>query len=685
MIRFFSVCLLLIISSFLYAQPVTGDIFREYVWTTRDSSEFKFLRVIADGDYRDPVYFSESYPKECIENGWINLNNSVDLENAIKAEILVEKVLSHDGTTGLAVMVNDKRWHFFPDPMAIPEPKANFLQHNFPTVQIPIDELKEGVQNHLRFRVDSIQRFGMPQNILYGFRLRIYYNENKEQANAKIQGIEPGGVIKEEQKITLSEIVGDVAEVNYLARYKDVDYEGNGILDQWHYAFYRGQMINHIGSCSSAPYKVIWNTSWVPDQDHNLELSAWLKNSHGIIYFLPPINNLQFQRNYYVEICKPYSIPQMWATREREFNEKVFLNGNPKNAIALQLVFRSWSPGYLNGLYLNDWLVPIGENCNYCYGFHRIMLDKPYFLKQGINTIKTGKTPLVWDKMVHGAEIQFPGIMLLVKYPKTPVIISEINYNNTAHYKVETPLATWFIEKESGGCSSLIDNQGNDWINFKKTGTNEKTNSSDSDFRGMPNLVYREPGNGVGHPGFKTCKTNQTAENELTVTSSNKKWQFRWLFYPNYAKLIIDKTDTTRSYWFLYEGPVRGKFAPQNQYWGNDIEGLKTSNPSIFDNPVSGNWRWVFFGDNENRNTLFIVQSKPDNLDDFFAYMGNRNDLENLSGDGMNVFGFGRDKNTNPLLRANNEFIVGFFSEKLNLVDNIQPFKFYVNELINQK
>jgi hypothetical protein len=240
-------------------------------------------------------------------------------------------------------------------------------------------------------------------------------------------------------------------------------------------------------------------------------------------------------------------------------------------------------------------------------------------------------------------------------------VISEVIHNNTPHFKVETSNATYFIEKQSGGCSSLLDREGRDWVGFKLTGTDGPTLSSDSDYRGIPNLVFQEPGNGTGHPGFNTCETVQVSGNELEVQSNDQLWQFRWIFHDHFAEILIEKTDESRAYWFLYEGPVAGHFAPNQQYWGNNVDGLRRDTPSIFKDPAGGNWQWAFFGDTTVPSTLFLVQHESDELDDFFCYMGNNAQDGNGSADGMNVFGFGRSLRTEPLLTGPNRFYIGFF------------------------
>jgi hypothetical protein len=75
----------------------------------------------------------------------------------------------------------------------------------------------------------------------------------------------------------------------------------------------------------------------------------------------------------------------LWLTREGEHSEKILINGDISLATAFRLAWTTWSPGYMNGLYLNDYVVFTSGARNYCYDSHEIM---------------------------------FPGIQLLVKYSK---------------------------------------------------------------------------------------------------------------------------------------------------------------------------------------------------------------------------------------------------------------------------
>lgn len=163
------------------AQPAPGDIFREYTWATPENANEKFLRVCGDGFYFDATRKGEElFPEGFIKDGWFTLPQSIDLTDAVRAEVLIERMLCHDGTTGLAVKFNNGNWHVLPDAANIPQPQSEYLYHYYPIVILPLNELKNGDNaNKFRFTVKEGQRFGMPQNMVYGMVVRIYYEKLK--------------------------------------------------------------------------------------------------------------------------------------------------------------------------------------------------------------------------------------------------------------------------------------------------------------------------------------------------------------------------------------------------------------------------------------------------------------------------------------------------------------------------
>lgn len=58
----------------------------------------------------------------------------------------------------------------------------------------------------------------------------------------------------------------------------------------------------------------------------------------------------------------------------------------------------------------------IARGPRYASFLHRVPLPNLSVLKPGENLLTTGKTPLHNGQMVHGMEVNWPGIMLLIQY-----------------------------------------------------------------------------------------------------------------------------------------------------------------------------------------------------------------------------------------------------------------------------
>jgi hypothetical protein len=148
------------------AGPVPGDVFREYTWWNEQGD--------AGGSLRVGGKESEELP----DRGWahdyidapIVLSHRFDLECAIKAEVIVEKILCHDGTKGLALEVNGNPWLTVPEALTIPYPPWEYQHHISPVVPVPLSFLRSGTGNRFRMRVDADHPWKWPQNLIYGVR-----------------------------------------------------------------------------------------------------------------------------------------------------------------------------------------------------------------------------------------------------------------------------------------------------------------------------------------------------------------------------------------------------------------------------------------------------------------------------------------------------------------------------------
>jgi len=282
-----------------FAQPQPGDVFREHMYVP-PYAEYgdKWLRVGGQYDYG---------------GGNLDFPGDVGLENAVKAEVYIEKVLCHDQTRGLSISVNDNAWILVPEAEKIPSPQYNYQHFFFPTVNLPLAQLREG-GNVFKMKVDNAGWW--PQNLIYGVHLRVYYDADKvDRPGGKITAPADGETIGMEFECT-AEVTGDIKQVDFIAYSDDVNWEGDGEYRQWHYHFHRGTIQHNIGSATEEPWSVTWNTEWVPNQEEPMKMMARIVDNRGMVFMTPAVEELDLARNEHgVELCKPYNVPAGWVTR----------------------------------------------------------------------------------------------------------------------------------------------------------------------------------------------------------------------------------------------------------------------------------------------------------------------------------------------------------------------------------
>ena len=373
-----------------------------------------FLRV---GGRLCYTQVSPLFPEGGIVNGMLRIPGTVDLKNALRAEIVLEVMQCHEDTRGLSISLNANEWLAAPSPTGIPEPVSDYMYHVFPVIPVPLQHLKS--ENYFSLKVVSVQRWNWPQNLIYGAVLRISYHPPERTSLPVVRQIsgEPGK-LSALQDLGLSRVSGDIKQVEYLGLYEGVNYQGDNNYRQWQYSWFRGNLQHHIGTTTEAPFQVTWDTRMLPDQPAHLELAARVLFNDGLIYFTEPLKGLTLKRDYSVELCKPYNQPTNWVSRSGDFSSNVTIKGNIDDITDAYLIWRSWSPGYMNGVYINNHIVITREGRRYAYHEHYVKLDTHEILLQGENTIRTGLTPKYKGKLVHGMEVQWPGIMLLVRYSK---------------------------------------------------------------------------------------------------------------------------------------------------------------------------------------------------------------------------------------------------------------------------
>jgi hypothetical protein len=208
-----------------------------------------------------------------------------------------------------------------------------------------------------------------------------------------------------------------IREVTFLGHHEDVNWEGDGCYTQWHYHYVQAKLTGQLASATSAPWQATWDTSWVPDQPRPFKVAAWITDESGLTFFTEPVRGLALDRDgLSVELCKPYDVPAKWVTRSDEKSEKFRVTGNLDQAEAAQMAWVSWSPGYMHGISINGREVFDREGPRYAYYAHRAPLGDLRVRRPGENTLTTALTPKCDGKMVHGMEVNWPGIMVLIQY-----------------------------------------------------------------------------------------------------------------------------------------------------------------------------------------------------------------------------------------------------------------------------
>lgn len=192
-------------------------------------------------------------------------------------------------------------------------------------------------------------------------------------------------------------------------------------------------------------------------------------------------------------------------------------------------------------------------------------------------------------------------------------------------FVITTATATYFYQKEACGFSSLIDRDGNDWINYKQT------KGPRGSYRGIPNMGH----NAFGHPGFTFGAQSWVSEQrpdfvQITSESADGTWLVHWEFYANHASMNAVKVG--KRAWLLYEGTPGGEFHPKQQYWMSSDGQIRLCNTRFRGRLPAP--KWVAFCDPRTSRSLVLdYKGKGTRKDTYWPMDGQG---------GMTVFGFGR-------------------------------------------
>lgn len=394
-------------SSLALAEPGYGDVFREYKWRP----DGKWQRVTG------PDATAEG-AKEFLPNS-VNTIRIDDLDGALKVEAYIEMLLCHGGTVDKKIRVNTNPWIPIPESSFIPgkagqgPPNSEYQYMRYLCVRIPMKYLQQG-NNTFEFTCSPGTSLGgwWPQWILYGVTFRVYYDSSKPHPTGTITKPSGGSTISE-SPVFEARVTGPhpIKQVDFIGFYEDFNWEGDGNYRQWHYRYLYNEIKNHIGTATKKPYKVIWDNSWVPTQDRPIKIMARIVDAAGMCYMTSAVENIRLVRDKTVRMYKPYNVPKGWSTRVGNTHKcKTDVNDDLSKAVAAKIVMATWNGVAADEIGINGKKIvtKIGKNHDLSYDEFDVRLN---LIKSGTNTLYTHSSTTH-----HGIEVQWPGMVLMVKY-----------------------------------------------------------------------------------------------------------------------------------------------------------------------------------------------------------------------------------------------------------------------------
>ncbi len=384
--------------------PAPGSVFREFTFAPRGNH----FAECDPGSRREFCANREHMVPRVLD---------LDLTNATRAEVLVEYWGGHIGTADQKLRANGNDWIQIPQPANTPTEPQRYYRNlmGTPPVAIPIGHLRDG-PNEFQFTCGPQIAYNFDWGFywVYAFTVRVFYDP---RAVARPDGhiVQPasGSVIGESPTFSIEAQSpnSEFTRVDLFAYYRDFDWGGNGRFRDWHYQYHRGEVSHHVGTATELPYSVTWDTTWVPDQDRPVLLSARITDSNGISA-MSPLIELQIQREgRSVRMYTSRDVPENFGSRVgRRKSCTLNVPDDLSRATAARIVLSTWSAAHAEAIGLNGRiLVPnIGKVHWFSYDAIPVPLD---LLRRGDNEFYVFSTT-----EEHAAEVNWPGPVLLVEY-----------------------------------------------------------------------------------------------------------------------------------------------------------------------------------------------------------------------------------------------------------------------------
>lgn len=369
--------LILSVGAILRAEPLPGDVFREYTW--HDNGRWQRIT----GPDATMAGAKEFLPNK------VNSIELTDLAGATRIEVQLELLQSHSGTIGQSIRLNGGTWIPIGLPAEIPGKAGSregppemwlTMLHRF--VEVPLAAVKPGANTFA-----PTGRVVAPTGVPGRF--------------GTIElAVEPGPAPGR-----------SIRRVDFLARYRGYDWRGEGVQTRWHYQTFFGELRRHAGTALAAPWKTAWDIRAVAGQDEPVQVAARISDDQGLCRITEAVTLEKFRGLPHTKLFAADQVPPTWQTRAgRRHSCRITLPDDLSGLREAKLVLASWNGDQAGTIGINDTVLVknIGFNHDLSYDEINVPISA---LKPGENEFFTTS-----DTVHHGIEVLWPGVVLVARF-----------------------------------------------------------------------------------------------------------------------------------------------------------------------------------------------------------------------------------------------------------------------------
>ena len=437
------------------ASPQPGEVYREYI-ISNDGNDWRVTNPTAT----DPGALA-FLPNPILRT------DPISLAGAVRAEAVLDAWDGHVRTIDRRLRFNGNDWLDVPRPLGADGAALSsfyYTQHN-PEIPVPLEYLRSG-ENTVEGICGSERLGGWGQWGMYAVVLRVYYDPAVVTAPVgHIISPVRGGILRENPTVALAAASPQgISRVDVFAWYDGYDENGDGVGLDWHEALFAGSLgaepvpSGHVGTVREAPYNLVWDTNWVPDQaEGGVRLVARIQDQSGLWMVTPIVDELSLVREEFsVRLFGVEALPPAFGVRAGSLIARLSNIPLPEaeeleGVIEAGLHYRTWNgwDGFHEPFRLNNHLHD-NEGRNHFYD-HDLIPIPVGELNAGDNAFGIRS-----DYTGHALEVLTPGPALVIRFRKISSATRLINLSGRARLTAGEGNLIVGVVFEGGGTRSVL-------------------------------------------------------------------------------------------------------------------------------------------------------------------------------------------------------------------------------------